>query len=1814
MIQKLFFTDRFKFIFTVLFVLFYSINFQGQVSNFGNVNYVERATPISIAQNVQIANGNNFADSWIEYEITSAATSETLSVIRSVSPINTIDVVSIVGNNVHIGNGTGNKIIGTIDPTFNGLNGQKLRINFSSPLTNSGFTAPITGNSIPGWQVNQGAVTNSALFTRTQGNPVNITGSGPYTITRPGFYSFLTDVNYNPASTAEWGNEGVVRGSNGGWDGTPTTAVTVVNDPTTQDGRALQLTTSGGVPSPNSGSYGSAFGPEVYSDTFAASAGDQLALDWRAQAAGDDYEVYGYLLNVDNGVRTLLFYGRGGNQGWTAASGTIPATGNYQFNFINGTYDRTGGYAVGSVFLIDNIRVLTQDGTDAVASAVARLVTYENSSCDPSVNKTITLRARNTSGNIVSGSNNVSISLVNCAPTITSIAAAAQCEGTTINRNITVNDLDNTAASLIVSATSSNTTVIPNANITFSGSGFTKTMSITSLPGITGSSTITVLVQDPDGATATTSFTITISNLDISYSPTYTLPPGVAINPVIAPTVSGTATSWSISPTSLPNGVVFNTSTGVLSGTSSGFFVDTTYTVTAVNSVCSDTASFILISNNPPTISSISNTTNCLNQPTPAIPFTIADDLTPVANLTVSGTSSNTALVTNSNIVFGGSGANRTVTVTPVTGQFGTTTIAVTVRDQYNATATTSFNITFDDTVAPTVVVQNITVQLDAAGNATLAASQINNGSSDNCAIGSITVAPNTFTGTNLGNNTVTLSVTDQKGNVSTQTATVNIIDVTPPTITTTNSPNDPEVDSYTCGSTFNFNAGLSSCVALVSIAKPIWADNVGVVSRTQTASNGVALTNFGDIVFGNFPVGTTVVTFTATDSSGNITTCQVTIRVSDTQLPIITNCASNFSVNNTTGRCNTLVNLTIPTAGDNCSVATVTYQTSGATTLNGNNFPNALTLNVGITTIVYTVTDASGNIVQCSYNVTVLDNEKPVIACAVSNQQLNAVLGLCSYTHSGTSWNATATDNCSATVAYALTGATTGNGSNLNGVLFNIGTTTVTWTATDLSGNTETCSFNVVVTDNQLPVIANTPTNIITNNAVGNCNAVATWTAPTASDNCNIATFVSTHNSGDVFPVGTTTVTYTATDIHNNVATTSFTVTINDTQLPVIANTPTNITANNDLGNCSAVVTWTAPTASDNCNIANFVSTHNSGALFPVGTTTVTYTATDIHNNVATTSFNVTINDTQVPIIANTPANITANNDLGNCSAVVTWTAPTASDNCSIANFVSTHNSGALFPVGTTTVTYTATDIHNNVATSSFNVTINDTQVPVIANTPANITANNDLDICSAVVTWTAPTASDNCNIATLVSTHNSGALFPVGTTTVTYTATDIYNNVATTTFTVTIVDNQLPIITNIPSSVTVNNDPGNCSAVVTWAAPTASDNCSITTFVSTHNSGAVFPVGTTTVTWTATDASGNMQTASQQVTVRDVSAPIVLTKPITISLNASGQASINPNDVNNGSSDNCGIASITSSKSNFTCSDIGTNTVLVTVTDIHGNTATNTAIVTVVDTTAPTVITRNINVVLNALGQVTITSGMINNGSFDNCGINSIALNITNLNCSNIGNNTVTLTVTDTNGNISTRTAVVNVAIDTRITPDNDSDGIPNICDQDDDNDGVTDTNDNCTLTSNSDQLDIDNDGQGDVCDQDDDNDGILDIRDNCPLTSNPLQEDRDNDGKGNVCDTVEINVSQAITPNGDGINDTWAIYNIENYPNTTVRVFNRWGKEVYYSTNYKNDWDGFYRDFNESLPGSSSYFYQIDLNSDGSIDSQGWLMITK
>jgi len=235
---------------------------------------------------------------------------------------------------------------------------------------------------------------------------------------------------------------------------------------------------------------------------------------------------------------------------------------------------------------------------------------------------------------------------------------------------------------------------------------------------------------------------------------------------------------------------------------------------------------------------------------------------------------------------------------------------------------------------------------------------------------------------------------------------------------------------------------------------------------------------------------------------------------------------------------------------------------------------------------------------------------------------------------------------------------------------------------------------------------------------------------------------------------------------------------------------------------------------------------------------------------------------------------------DAGICGAVVSFETPTATDNSGQEVTVTQTAgpaSGEVFPVGTTIVTFTATDAAGNSASCSFEVTVNDTEDPTFGSV-ADINVNTDINICGAVVTFSAPTATDNCE-GTVVTLNEgslaSGSEFPVGTTTVTYTATDAAGNTTSVSFNVIVTDNQDPTIT-CPANVNQSTDAGESFAIVTFEDATATDNCEVTVEqTSGLTSGSEFPIGVSTVEFTATDASGNTTTCSFTITVIENTPP---------------------------------------------------------------------------------------------------------------------------------------------------------------------------------------------------------------------------------------------------------------------------------------------------------------------------------------------------
>lgn len=374
----------------------------------------------------------------------------------------------------------------------------------------------------------------------------------------------------------------------------------------------------------------------------------------------------------------------------------------------------------------------------------------------------------------------------------------------------------------------------------------------------------------------------------------------------------------------------------------------------------------------------------------------------------------------------------------------------------------------------------------------------------------------------------------------------------------------------------------------------------------------------------------------------------------------------------------------------------------------------------------------------------------------------------------------------------------------------------------------------------------------------------------------------------------------------------------------------------------------------------------------------TYSVTVTDSKNcTTGSTVIATTFADITSPLIV-CPASIIQNNDLNSCSALVIYSTPVGTDNCpgSITTMTSGLSSGSTFNVGTTSVSYLVTDLAGNTSTCSFTVTVNDVQLPAIT-CPSTVTVNPDSGFCTASSSSVAlgiPVTSDNCAVLSVV--NDAPANFPVGSTTVTWTVLDINGNSSTCTQSVIVTDNESPVIISCAPPVSVNADNGLCEAnVVNLGAPVVNDNCGTITI--TNDAPASFPVGTTMVTWTISDNSGNTVNCTQTVIITDAELPLVINCPGSINTCDSLVTYTTPT-----ASDNCGIASVVLSSGLPSGSffPVTTTPVIYTITDVNGNVSTCSFDVTVNPVPVLSLTSQNVSCFNFANGNIDLT---VNSGT---------------------------------------------------------------------------------------------------------------------------------------------------------------------------------------------------------------------------------------
>jgi hypothetical protein len=729
--------------------------------------------------------------------------------------------------------------------------------------------------------------------------------------------------------------------------------------------------------------------------------------------------------------------------------------------------------------------------------------------------------------------------------------------------------------------------------------------------------------------------------------------------------------------------------------------------------------------------------------------------------------------------------------------------------------------------------------------------------------------------------------------------------------------------DHFQPGSTASLTGSGQAGITMATTPLPIpnpWNGSTGAT----TVSKAIQLTVPSGIANGNYSL---TVTATGPKAGGGTTTADGSYKVKvacatnvDTVPPVVT-VPANITVDatsqygaNVTFTASATDNVTSPISA-NCVPAS------------GSLFP------IGTTSVVCYATDDAGNQGSAGFNVTVRDNTPPVVT-----PPADMVAEATSAAGAAVTYGpASATD--------AIDGAVAASCSPASGSVFALGQNLVSCTASDSHGNTGSASFKVTVRDTTGPVL--TGPGPITQEATGAGGAAVTYSA-TASDLVDgTITPACTPASGSTFGIGTNTVSCSMTDSHGNTSSGSFKVIVQDTSKPVLA-LPADITTEATSGS-GASVAYTV-SASDTVDGAiTPVCSRVSGAVFSLGETTISCSATDSHGNVSSGSFKINVVDTTAPAL-NLPAGATGE-ATSSAGAAVTFAA-TASDAVDGSVAVTcTPASGSTFAIGHTTVQCSATDAHGNSSSDTFTVSVVDTTPPAVTvplDPSAEATSHD-----GAVVTYSV-SASDTVDGAGLTVTCSpaSGSTFPIGMTDVTCSATDAHGNKGFGNFHVNVPDTTAPALT-LPGNLTAEAT-GPDGASVTYSATAADIVDGAVVPACTPASASVFAITTTTVTCSATDAHGNTASGSFTVKVQDTTAPVV-TVPATITAEATGPNGAQVNYDTAATDIVSGSLSVTCSLASGSVFPIVDTTVSCSATDDAGNTGTKTFHVIVQDTTAP-------------------------------------------------------------------------------------------------------------------------------------------------------------------------------------------------------------------------------------------------------------------
>ncbi len=832
---------------------------------------------------------------------------------------------------------------------------------------------------------------------------------------------------------------------------------------------------------------------------------------------------------------------------------------------------------------------------------------------------------------------------------------------------------------------------------------------------------------------------------------------------------------------------------------------------------------------------------------------------------------------------------------------------------------------------------------------------------------------------------------------------------------------NDTDAPMIVCPANLSIIGTMNTCDTLLVIDLATASDACGIASISNDFNSG------GANASGLFSGGQTIVTFTATDNCGNTSTCTTTVDVSVnpalacpadvtvqcelSEEPIFTNFAQFMNAGGS-------VNF-------GCGADTTGFVHMGDLLISTNSCTQVYSRTYGLPGMM-------SEMFECKYEITVTDDENPVITCT-TDINVNAALDQCT---AMVDLTVIATDNCGS--VSVVNDFTTGTSAD-----FPVGTTVVTYTATDDCGNTSTCSMNVTVNDAQAPYIT------CPEGALAMCDGTSVPTynfyqhfidadaTSDISDNCSIDTSSFTFEGEfQLIMMGFTFLnrTYSIQDSVGNTSTCTQVILLMDSSEPFVT-CPDDLIVDTDAGECFATISDLIAITGDNCLVDTMYNSRtgdgaDASGEYPLGETVVIFTVADEEGNSSTCSVTVTVEDNTLPEF-NCPAALPAtecgvddNNPYTSFKAFQD-AGGSASDICGIDTTKFMLVSDLL--LGSTDCstmhqrTYSIEDNNGNESTCVQLYEITDTTPPTIT-CPANMMISTNPGVCTAMTVITV-TAVDSCSSNLMItndfdlSTNGvvSGS-FPLGNTTVVFSTTDDCGLSNTCSVLVTVVDEEAPLITFTDSptamdTITVMCNLTEAAIIVDYdgliaAGGQVTDNCMVDNPSFMLLSDEIV-LGSDPITYIRSykisDVSGNLDTLEQVIIIQDTTDPSV-TAPDDITVDCDDDISdpsvtgiVTTNDNCTPGNLSIGINDIASV---LNCANDSLILRIFTVMDESGNTSIDTQRIFKIDIEAPVF---DINAKLFTSIPITVDDTVACNQDFldpvmasaiDACGPNSIVV----------------------------------------------------------------------------------------------------------------------------------------------------------------------------------------------------------------------------